>query len=204
MDHPKIIATSKSIAHCFFFFYFIFFHQLVVLWKINFFFMDQIFSDSSGRSAFIAAAHLPPNALSPEKFRFLNFFFIFLIDQWKTFILLFLKIPEIWLDGYISPWKFNGLFGERLLLARVCPWLLLVRLRAIARMIVRIFSVIIGGEYLLEVGFCSYVFFLLFYLVKSKLVLLIFSAFFAVKKCTCCCCRMPRLLAFFACLWYLV
>ena len=65
--------------------------------------MDHIVSDSSGRSAFIAAAHLPPNALSPEKFRNLNFFFIFLINQWKTFIFLFLKNPGIWLDGYISP-----------------------------------------------------------------------------------------------------
>ena len=138
--HAKIVATPKSGAHYFFLFFFFFFlHQLVVLRKIKFFFMNHIVSDSSGRSAFIAAAHLPPNALSPEKFRFLNFFFIFLISQWKTFIFLFLKNPGIWLDGYISSlfiWRF---VGKRLFLARVRPWLLFACLRAIARMIARVF-----------------------------------------------------------------
>ena len=166
--------------------------------------MVQIISDSPGTLAFIPAAHLPPNALSPEKFRFLNFFLFCLIDQWKTFIFLFLKNPGIWLDGYISSlfiWRF---VGKRLLLARVCTWLLFACLRAIARMIARTFLLNIGGKYLLGVGFCSCVFCFVFYLVTTKLVLLIFSAFFTAKKCTCCCCRMPRLIAFFACLLYLV
>ena len=101
--------------------------------------MDHIVSDSSGQSAFIAAAHLPPNALSPEKFRFLNFFFIFLISQWKTFIFLFLKNPGIWLGGYISPWKINVLLANGVFLASVCTWLLLARLRAIGTMIGRTF-----------------------------------------------------------------
>ena len=144
--------------------------------------MVHILSDSSGRSAFIAAAHLPPNALSPEKFRFLNFFFIFLIDQWKTFIFLFLKNPGIWLDGYICPLKIWWFVGKHLFLACVCDWLLLARLRAIARMIARTFLLIIGGKYLLGVGFCSCVFCFVFYLVRTKLVLLIFSTFFAAKN----------------------
>ena len=101
--------------------------------------MVQIISDSSGPSAFIAAAHLPPNELSPEKFRFLNFFFIFLIDQWKTFIFLFLKNPGIWLDGYICPLEIWRFVGECLFLACACAWLLLARLFAIVCMIVRTF-----------------------------------------------------------------
>ena len=101
--------------------------------------MVQIISDSSGSLAFIPVAHLPPNALSPEKFRFLKKKYFFLIDQWKTFIFLFLKNPGIWLDGYICPlenWRF---VGERLFLACVCAWLLRARLCDLADIIVRIF-----------------------------------------------------------------
>ena len=202
--HAKIVATSKNIAHCFSFFFFSSTCRKATFVKNQFFFMDQIISDSSGPLAFIPAAHLPPNALSPEGFRFLNFFFIFLINQWKTFIFLFLKNPGIWLDGYISPlenWRF---VGESLFLARVCAWLLLARLRAIARIIARTFLLNIEGKYLLEVGFCSCVFCFVFYLVRTKLVWSIFSAFFTAKKCTCCYCRMPRLLACFAHLFCLV
>ena len=54
--------------------------------------------------------------------------------------------------------------------------------RAIARMIARTFLLIIGGKYLLGVGFCSCVFCFVFYLVRTKLVLLIFSTFFAAKN----------------------
>ena len=76
--------------------------------------------------------------------------------------------------------------GKRLFLARVRTWLLFACLRAIARMIARIFLLNILGKYLLGVGFCSCcVFCFVFYLVTTKLVLLIFSAFFTAKKCTC-------------------
>ena len=131
--------------------------------------MIQIISDSSRPLEFIPAAHEPPNALSPEKFRFLKKNIFFSIDQWKIFIFLFLKNPGIWVDGYISSlfiWRF---VGKRLFLARVYTWLLFACLRAIARVIARTFLLNIGGKYLLEVGFCFCVFFFCFLFSYNKI-----------------------------------
>ena len=79
----------------------------------------------------------------------------------------------------LENWRF---VGERLFLACVCAWLLRARLRAIARMIVRIFFAYCWKKYLLGVGFSPCVFFFRFYLVQAKLVLLIFGAFLQQKN----------------------
>ena len=120
-----------------------------------------------------------------EKFRFLNFFSFFLNWPMKNFyFFIFKKSRDLTgrLHSSLFIWRF---VGKRLFLARVRTWLLFACLRAIARMIARIFLLNILGKYLLGVGFCSCVFCFVFYLVTTKLVLLIFSAFFTAKKCTC-------------------
>ena len=155
MVHAKIAATTKSRTDCFLLLSFFFLDQLVVWWKMKNFFWDHIILDCSERSAFIDAAHLSPNALSPKIFGFLLFF---LIDQSKTFIFLIFKNTGIWLDGFVFSWKFWQFVVNRLCLACFCAWLLLACMRAIARMFVCISLLIIEYNYLCWFGFLSYAF----------------------------------------------
>ena len=108
----------------------------------QFFFVDQLVSESSGWSTFIPPPHPLPNALSPVQFSILNWVqnsvFILLIDQWKHFIVLFLKNYVLWLDGYISPLEIAGQTVG--LVARFCVWLLIARLCAIAYLLMLSFS----------------------------------------------------------------
>ena len=61
-------------------------------------------SDSSGPPAFIAAAHLPPNALIPEKFRFLIFFYFFFNWSMKNFyFFIFKKSRDLTGRLHLSP-----------------------------------------------------------------------------------------------------